>query len=44
MHIIFKNSYLEENVMEIKVNEQTQRFSLAFDKWIPAVGHEIKVG
>lgn len=30
--------------MEIKVNEQTQRFHLAFEKWTPAVGHEIKVG
>ncbi|MDF9626831.1 hypothetical protein P5775_29555 [Bacillus cereus] len=30
--------------MEIKVNEQTQRFYLAFDEWVPAVGHEIKVG
>ncbi|MDA2637863.1 hypothetical protein PDQ79_25570 [Bacillus cereus] len=30
--------------MEIKVNEQTQRFYLAFEKWEPVVGHEIKVG
>ncbi|KAB2420477.1 MULTISPECIES: hypothetical protein [Bacillus cereus group] len=30
--------------MGIKVNEKTQRFSLASDEWIPAVGHEIKVG
>ncbi|MGG3652556.1 hypothetical protein ABES36_14125 [Bacillus pseudomycoides] len=30
--------------MEIKVNEQTQRFYLAFEKWEPAVGHEIKIG
>ncbi|WP_242321142.1 hypothetical protein [Bacillus cereus group sp. BfR-BA-01312] len=30
--------------MEIKVNEQSQRFYLAFDEWVPAVGHEIKVG
>lgn len=30
--------------MEIKVNEQTQHFYLAFDEWVPAVGHEIKVG
>ncbi|AFL46435.1 MULTISPECIES: hypothetical protein [Bacillus cereus group] len=33
--------------MEIKVNEQTQRFYLAFDEWVqwvPAVGHGIKVG
>ncbi|MCU5196477.1 hypothetical protein OCE52_16870 [Bacillus mobilis] len=30
--------------MEIKVNEQTQRFYLAVDEWVPAVGHEIKVG
>ncbi|MBG9611695.1 hypothetical protein [Bacillus cereus] len=30
--------------MEIKVNEQFQRFHLAFDKWVPAVGHEIQVG
>ncbi|MDC2867582.1 hypothetical protein [Bacillus sp. BP-3] len=29
--------------MEIKVNEQTQRFYLAFEKWEAAVGHEIKV-
>ena len=30
--------------MEITVNEQAQRFYLAFDKWRSAVGHEIKVG
>ncbi|MDA2480735.1 hypothetical protein ACS2TZ_21845 [Bacillus cereus group sp. Bce025] len=30
--------------MKIKVNEQSQRFHLAFDEWVPAVGHEIKVG
>lgn len=30
--------------MQIKVNEQTQRFYLAFDQWEPAVGHEMKVG
>lgn len=30
--------------MEIKVNEQSQRFYLAFEKWESAVGHEIKVG
>ncbi|OLR26036.1 hypothetical protein [Bacillus cereus] len=30
--------------MEIKVNEQSQRFHLAFDEWVPAVGHEIQVG
>lgn len=30
--------------MEIKVKEQTQRFYLAFEKWEPVVGHEIKVG
>lgn len=30
--------------MEIKVNEQAQRFYLAFDEWVPAVGHEIKIG
>lgn len=30
--------------MEVKVNEQTQRFHLAFEEWTPAVGHEIKVG
>ncbi|KNE22459.1 hypothetical protein [Virgibacillus pantothenticus] len=31
--------------MEIKVNEQPQRFYLAWeDKWVEAVGHEIKVG
>lgn len=35
---------LEGNGMEIKVNEQAQRFYLAFDEWVPAVGHEIKVG
>lgn len=27
-----KNSYLEENIMDIKVNEQTQRFYPAFDE------------
>ncbi|WP_088005626.1 hypothetical protein [Indiicoccus explosivorum] len=30
--------------MKVTVNEQTQRFYLAFEKWEPAVGHEIKVG
>ncbi|MFF2531304.1 hypothetical protein ACFVS2_20590 [Brevibacillus sp. NPDC058079] len=30
--------------MEITVNEQAQRFYLAFDKWKPAIGHEITVG
>ncbi|QDZ77751.1 hypothetical protein D0437_27635 [Bacillus cereus] len=30
--------------MEIKVNEQTQRFYLAVEEWEPVVGHEIKVG
>lgn len=30
--------------MKIKVNEQTQRFYLAFDKWESVVGHEIKIG
>ncbi len=31
--------------MEILVNEQPQRFYLAFDdKWRSAIGHEIKVG
>lgn len=31
--------------MEIKVNEQTQRFYLALeDKWLAAVGHGIMVG
>ncbi|CAM4012491.1 hypothetical protein BAMA_12500 [Bacillus manliponensis] len=30
--------------MKITVNEQTQRFYLACDKWEPVVGHEIKVG
>ncbi|OWT50538.1 hypothetical protein [Bacillus sp. K2I17] len=30
--------------MEIKVNEQTQRFYLAFEKWEAVVGHEIKIG
>lgn len=31
--------------MEIKINEQTQRFYLAFeDEWKGVIGHEIKVG
>jgi hypothetical protein len=30
--------------VKITVNEQTQRFYLALNKWEPAVGHEIKVG
>ncbi|WP_151035568.1 hypothetical protein [Bacillus wiedmannii] len=30
--------------MKIKVNKQTQRFYLAFEKWEPVVGHEIRVG
>lgn len=30
--------------MKITVNEQPQRFHLAFKKWEPAVGHEIQVG
>ncbi|MED4399829.1 hypothetical protein [Metabacillus fastidiosus] len=30
--------------MKITVNEQPQRFYLAFDKWEAAVGHEITVG
>lgn len=31
--------------MKITVNEQVQRFYLATNKrWVPAVGHEIKVG
>lgn len=30
--------------MEITVNEQTQKFYLAMDKWKEVVGHEIKVG
>lgn len=30
--------------MKISVNEQAQRFYLAFEEWTPAVGHEIKVG
>ncbi|GGJ86136.1 hypothetical protein GCM10007063_05790 [Lentibacillus kapialis] len=30
--------------MEIKVNDQQQRFYLAGDRWIPAIGHEIQVG
>jgi hypothetical protein len=35
---------LEGNGLKIKVNEQPQRFYLAFDEWVPAVGHEIKIG
>ncbi|WP_077623826.1 hypothetical protein [Sediminibacillus massiliensis] len=30
--------------MEISVNEQTQKFYLALDEWLPVTGHEIKVG
>lgn len=30
--------------MEIKVNDQPQRFYLALDYWAPVVGHEIQVG
>lgn len=30
--------------MKVTVNEQAQRFYLAFDKWESVVGHEIKVG
>ncbi len=30
--------------MEISVNGQTQTFYLAFSNWVPAVGHEIRVG
>lgn len=30
--------------MKVTVNEQTQRFYLALDKWVDLVGHEIKVG
>ena len=30
--------------MDIKVNEQTQRFYLAFEEWKPVTGHEIRVG
>lgn len=30
--------------MEVTVSEEAKRFYLAFDKWQPAVGHEIKVG
>lgn len=30
--------------MEIKVNEQPQRFYLAMDKWEPAVGHGMQIG
>jgi hypothetical protein len=30
--------------MEIRVNEQTQCFYLALDKWVDVVGHEIKIG
>jgi hypothetical protein len=34
----------EVKQMNISVNEQTQRFYLASNKWNPAIGHEIKVG
>ena len=30
--------------MKIKVNEQPQRFYLAMNKWVPAVGHGMQVG
>ncbi|MDA7028627.1 hypothetical protein PJ311_19020 [Bacillus sp. CLL-7-23] len=30
--------------MKITVNEQTQRFYLAFKRWVPVIGHEIKMG
>lgn len=30
--------------MEIKVNEQPQRFYLAMNKWEPAIGHGIQIG
>jgi hypothetical protein len=30
--------------LKISVNEQTQRFYLAMDKWKPVTGHEITVG
>jgi hypothetical protein len=30
--------------LEVTVSEQAKRFYLAFDKWQPAVGHEINVG
>lgn len=30
--------------MKIEVSEKTKRFYLAFDKWVAAVGHEIKIG
>lgn len=40
----YKTVMLEGNGMKVKVNEQTQRFYLAADEWVPAVGHEMKVG
>jgi len=30
--------------VKVSVNEQTQRFYLAANEWVPMVGHEIKVG
>ncbi|MCC2459664.1 hypothetical protein LKL90_04695 [Bacillus mobilis] len=30
--------------MKIEVSEKTKRFYLAFDTWVAAVGHEIKIG
>ncbi|MCM3413549.1 hypothetical protein [Metabacillus litoralis] len=30
--------------MEITVNEQTQKFYLALDRWVDVVGHEITIG
>ncbi|GAF63603.1 hypothetical protein BTS2_0494 [Bacillus sp. TS-2] len=30
--------------MQIKVSEDTFRFYIASEKWVPVVGHEIKVG
>ncbi|MBO1005631.1 hypothetical protein ACFSKI_19055 [Pseudogracilibacillus auburnensis] len=30
--------------MKITVNDQPEQFYLAFKKWMPAAGHEIKVG
>ncbi|MBT2634558.1 hypothetical protein J7E20_08265 [Bacillus sp. ISL-26] len=30
--------------MKITVDEQTKKFYLAFNEWVPVAGHEIKVG
>ncbi|MFA2556169.1 hypothetical protein AB1I77_25580 [Bacillus paranthracis] len=30
--------------MKIEISGKTKRFYLAFDKWVAAVGHEIKIG